>query len=169
MQPIGPGPGWSPERPGAGPRHESTERALSILSEYLGLTADQETQIKTILAEHRKAVRDKLSEVPTLEDNLQQLLESQNPDPAAVGDIVIRIHTIRNEARDSWAATAETIKGVLNPDQVAKLDSLTQSSEEVRVMRAARALGILPPPTDRQPIGAMRGRGRTAGGPPPRN
>jgi Spy/CpxP family protein refolding chaperone len=120
------------------------------LTRLLGLSEQQQDQVQKLMegrrAEHQ-ALREK---VDKNRQELKQALESASPDPAAVGELAIEAHRLRQQDRALREAQDEAIRGLLTPEQRAKLDA----------MRALREEGMGGPPEGGRGRGLERGSGR---------
>jgi Spy/CpxP family protein refolding chaperone len=118
-QPFGPGDGERGPRGFRGP------------GRFLELTEEQQAAARDIFEQRRpeiEAIHEQLRENRTL---LRESLESGNPDPTAVGELVIEGHALRQKGRTLREKSREAFEGLLTPDQKRKLEML----------EAARAAG----------------------------
>jgi len=142
----GPGPG----NPEAG---EVFRRSLQGLKNYLDLTDEQVEEIQAIVQSTREAIHVIHEEMQPLQMELQELLESEAPDPTAVGNLVLEIHGLRSQIADLRTSQKEQIEALLTPEQLEKLDRLRHLGRAEALLPALRGLGLLGP----GPFGPGRG------------
>ncbi len=118
-QPFGPGEGERGPRGFRGP------------GRFLELTEDQQEAVRQIFEQRRpelEALHEQMREKRQL---LRDSLESGNPDPTLVGDLVIDGHALKKQGRALREESKKAFEALLNPDQKGKLE----------ILEAARALG----------------------------
>jgi Spy/CpxP family protein refolding chaperone len=121
------------------------------LTRFLGLSEQQQGEVRKLMEERRtdhQALREK---VERNFEELQQALENANPDPAAVGELAIEGHRLRQKERALREAQDEAIRGLLTPEQRARFDA----------MRALREEGPGGPPRGGPGLRPDRGPGRS--------
>jgi Spy/CpxP family protein refolding chaperone len=93
------------------------------LTQFLGLTAEQQAQWKQVHQQHFEALRPTFEKMRDLRDQLQSELDSASPDPATVGGYVISMHQLEAEMKASRADLDNAIKGILTDEQQSKLEA----------------------------------------------
>ena len=116
---------------------------LQLLGRYLELSQDQVESIRALVEERRDAVRPLNDEIAEKEKALRELLESGNPDAAAVGGLALEIHGLRKEVQSAIQKFHKDFEGLLGEEQVRRLRLLRQAARLEPVVRAARELGIV--------------------------
>jgi Spy/CpxP family protein refolding chaperone len=120
-EPPGPeGPGW--KGPGMG--------RMGGMARFLGLSDQQEAEVRKLMEGQRAqhvALREKLEKNRSL---LEEALSSDNPDPAAVGELAIEGHRLREQGRALREAQDEAIRGLLTPEQRTKFDAMKALRDE---------------------------------------
>jgi Spy/CpxP family protein refolding chaperone len=94
------------------------------MARFLGLSEQQQDQIRKLMDERRtehQALREKAEQA---REQLRQALEAANPDPAAVGELAIEGHRLRQQERALREAQDEAIRGLLTADQRARFDAM---------------------------------------------
>jgi Spy/CpxP family protein refolding chaperone len=118
----------------------------SHLSEYLGLSAEQQERFKALREEHQKEVQPLRAEGRELHEKLRGALEAKPADEAAVGRAMLSLQEHREKMKASHEAFKTRLRAQLTPEQAQKFDAF----------EAARRFGR----------GEGRGRGsRPRGGP----
>ncbi len=124
--------------PGFGPRGERGDgppmagRHFFPPPGYLDLTEEQ--------IEATQAIRDNLhdqlevlrEEFSALRQQLRDLLDGDNPDPAAVGELVIELHSERGQFRDLLAAAEAEFEALLTAEQLTKWENFQELREQRR-------------------------------------
>lgn len=116
---------------------------IQLLGRYLELSQDQIEGVRVLVEERRNTVRPLNDQVAEKEKALRELLESGNPDAAAVGSLVLEIHRLRKEVQSAIQKFNKDFEGMLGEEQVRKLRLLRQAARLEPVVRAARELGIV--------------------------
>lgn len=123
----------------AGPQHP--QRSQAVLAHYLQLTQDQVTAWQQIDKDTAAAVKPLAQQAHDLQTQVKTALQGTNPDPAAVGKLVVAA----DAARDQIKALRDTAKtkrlAVLTADQKTKYDAFEAAAQFLRASRpAARAM-----------------------------
>ncbi len=148
------GLGFGPGREGSAARqmrHARGEfrdnlRALAIISAYLELTEDQKQQIRAAFEDHRQAAAGLHEQLRNLWRQLREALQADTPDALTVGNLTIQISQIRKQLHDLRETTADTVKGVLTPEQLEKVAAVQEAARLEPVIHAFRELGLIAPP-----------------------
>jgi Spy/CpxP family protein refolding chaperone len=104
------------------------------LENFLGLTADQKTQIDALHQSMRSTLDPLFEQRRAAEDQLHALVESANPDPTAVGKQFLAVHAIDEQLKAAHDANEQKVAALLTADQRVKFEAFN----------AARHMG--PPP-----------------------
>jgi Spy/CpxP family protein refolding chaperone len=130
----------------AGWRSEARqEQRIQKMIELLDLSEAQVLELESILDAHRQARQEAFAGIREVQDNLQTLLESAEPNPTDVGAKAIQLHQLRKSAHAQAEQQVVAVRQVLTPEQAEKFDTML----EVREMGRDRG--------ERHP-GARRGR-----------
>jgi len=128
-----------PPGPPGPPRHEELQQAL-------GLTEDQIRQLTDLRKQEREELRSVLDQLRSKGKTLHELMQSQSPDPAAAGNLLIDMKKLRDQMRGTNAQYREKAVGLLNADQKAKLKSLEEAAGLAQAVRQGVGLNLLAPP-----------------------
>lgn len=94
------------------------------IARFLGLTADQAAQVKTLRAAYQATVAPLKSQIEPLHTEIQDLLDAANPDACQIGTVRIEIHTLY-EGVEAARTTFETgFEALLTPAQLVKWNAL---------------------------------------------
>lgn len=143
---IGAGAGSAQPLP-AGERGRWMGRA-DHMARFLGLSEQQQDELRTLMEERRadhQGLREKLEKN---REAMQQALESANPDPAAVGELAIEAHRLRQQERALREAQDEAIRELLTAEQRLRFDAMKALREEGMGGRPGGGFG---PRADRGP------------------
>jgi len=100
------------------------------MTRFLGLSEQQREQVRKLMDERRaehEALRERLEKN---RDELQQALESANPDPAAVGELAIEGHRLHEQGRALREAQDKAVRSLLTAEQRVKFDAMKALREE---------------------------------------
>ena len=117
---------------------------------YLGLTAEQKTQLRTLREAQRPQLRALGKQLHDNHQRLQAALGAANPDPAAVGAIVIEGHGLQQQMRKMREEGDQAFRALLKPDQQVKFDALQSLRHERGPMGWMGGAKVGPPPGEEQ-------------------
>jgi len=116
--------------------------ARQALARYLELSPEQMAAWDQLLATLRETVTPLRTQIAAFQDQLHELLGQSNPDPAAVGALVIQIKLLHDQisaARHNYMAGFE---GLLTQEQLAKLRVLRAFAAHPGLIPACRLAGL---------------------------
>ena len=122
------------------------QRAKGEVVGFLALTPDQVAQWDALLAVRQQAVPPLRTQLQGIEEQLKTLLAQSNPDPAAVGTLVLQAHGVREQIRAAESAYVDGFNAMLATDQQAKFAFLHRAEKAVPLIPAFRLFALLPPP-----------------------
>jgi Spy/CpxP family protein refolding chaperone len=132
--------------PGVFRRGPDRVRAVEIISHYLDLTDGQASQIREILEGAQSTIKPLREEIQPLRQSLRDELDSGAAVAGSVGQLVIQIHGLGDQIRSEQQSAADSIRSLLNDEQIHKVEAVRQAAQLVPVIRAFGVLGLLPPP-----------------------
>jgi len=127
-QPPGGGPGFGAgDGPGSGARHgggpgDGIGRFLPPPG-YLDLSDEQIEAAQGILEVARAEIEPLREEGRTNREELHALLETENPDPTTVGELMIAGRDLRHEIRDVLEGYVAEFEALLTPEQLEKWEN----------------------------------------------
>jgi hypothetical protein len=121
-------------------------RAKGEVVGFLALTPDQTAQWDALLVTRGQTVPPLRTQLQGVVDQLKTLLAQSNPDPAAVSNLVLQAHGVREQIRAAESAYTEGFSAMLATDQQAKLAFLHRAEKARPVIPAFRLFGLLAPP-----------------------
>jgi Spy/CpxP family protein refolding chaperone len=93
------------------------------LTEFLGLSEEQQAQWKQAQQSHFQAMRPTFEKMRDLRDQLKSELDGSSPDAATVGGYVISMHQLEQQMEASRADLDNALKGILTDEQQTKFEA----------------------------------------------
>lgn len=122
---------------------QQIDRAVDTLQSTLSLSPSQVTSIRQLARSRRESFSTIRDQAKPKFEQLMSLLEQKNPDPAAVGRIVLDLKAIHEQARTNQMDFEKQISGILNPTQQQTVNNLRN---QAKTFFALRRLGLLGTP-----------------------
>ncbi len=120
-------------------------RAGEVVIQFLGLTPDQVTAWNALLEARKASVEPLREDLQATEKDLYALLQGSNPDPAAVGTLVLRAKALREQIAAANKVTIDGFEALLATEQMTKLGFLRRAERAEPLFPAFRLFGLLPP------------------------
>jgi Spy/CpxP family protein refolding chaperone len=138
--------GPRPENPMAGVQigEPDAPRARQVVIQFLGLTPDQVTAWDALLEARQAAVEPLREDLQAAEKALYDLLQGANPDPAAVGTLVLKAKALREQMAAANKVYIDGFDALLTTEQMSKLGFLRRAERAAPVFPAFRLFGLLP-------------------------
>jgi Spy/CpxP family protein refolding chaperone len=96
-------------------------RAYAALADYLGLTAQQKTEWRTLHQQQREQMKPMMEEGRALRQKLRDAVNAASPDPKAVGEATLALQAHRKQVRAEREALRQKLEATLDPAQKEKL------------------------------------------------
>ncbi len=116
------------------------------LKAFLNLSDSQIQGLVQIQQQKGQTLQPVVQQVTQIQQKLQQILESPNPDPAAVGQLVIAVAALGRQIQQITVGFQQQADNVLQPDQKMKLPPLQLALGLHQVALQAVSLGLLNAP-----------------------
>jgi Spy/CpxP family protein refolding chaperone len=100
------------------------------MARFLGLSEQQQDEVRKLMEERRADHQALRQKVEKTREAMQQALESASPDPAAVGELAIEAHRLRQQERALREAQDKAIRELLTAEQRVKFDAMKALREE---------------------------------------
>jgi Spy/CpxP family protein refolding chaperone len=138
--------GPRPEIPMAGVQagEQDAPRARQVVIQFLGLTPDQVTAWDALLEARKASVEPLREDLQATEKDLQDLLQGANPDPAAVGTLVLKAKALREQIAAANKVYVDGFDALLIAEQRTKLAFLRRAERAAPLFPAFRLFGLLP-------------------------
>jgi len=116
---------------------------VRVVAAVLGLSEDQVQALVAMLVAREAAIRPAAEQLHLRREALGKLLQTESPDPTAVGALVVEIRTIEAEISRVAQSAAAQFEQVLTPEQRERLAHLRQAAQVCPVIPAFQATGLL--------------------------
>ena len=116
------------------------------LKAFLNLADSQIQSLVQLQQQKAQALTPLVQQSTQIQQKLQQLLAAQNPDPAAIGQLIIAMSTLGQQFQQIVANFQQQASNSLQPDQKTKLPPLQLSLELHPAALQAVSLGLLNAP-----------------------
>jgi Spy/CpxP family protein refolding chaperone len=120
------------------------ERGMEAVVRFLQLTPEQVEQWQGLLEAQETALTPLREQLRETERQLAELLKGENPDPTAVGNLVLQGKALREQMGDVHRAYLEDFEGLLTPEQSQRLGGITRAERLEPLFPAFRMFGLLP-------------------------
>lgn len=100
---------------------------LQRMTEYLGLTEEQQAAWKSLQEQQKAEMEPLRQEGRELHERLRTATEAENPDPTAVGAATLAFKQHREKARAAHEAFTEKLTGTLTPEQKTRFEAFQAS------------------------------------------
>ena len=133
-------PAWAEE-----PGPPDLPRAKQAVIRYLELTPEQVAAMDDLLAVRAEELHPLRLELRHNAEALRVLLEEENPDPFAVGELILAGRELRLQIAQVNREFALAFEELLEPHQKARLLALRRAERLEPLFPAFRLFGLLPP------------------------
>lgn len=123
---------------GAGARPEGKAGRHGRMAEYLQLTEQQQASARQLYQQLREQTQPLREEQKALREQLRTALAAANPDPTAVGRLVIDIHAKREQMKAAREQMHKSFAALLTPEQRQKYEALQDARESFGPRRHGR-------------------------------
>ncbi len=117
--------------------------AREVVARFLELSPEQVAQWEGLLTTLRDTVAPLREQVRNLEGQLAELLEQENPDPAAVGAMVIQIKGVNEAIAQAHREYVNGFEAMLDREQTTKLRFIRQAERVMPVIPAFKAVQLV--------------------------
>ena len=157
-------PGGGSPRGDRGDRENGAQ--FEAVQEALQLSPEQIQQLQDINAAFREAAQSDREQIRTLQTQLRDEFQSDNPNAAVIGQIQLDIRNLQSQIADKKSEFSQQAQAVLTPEQAAALWVLEQALAALPAARQAVVLNLIGNQesggfsANRQPSRRGGGRGR---------
>ena len=99
------------------------------MTEYLGLSAEQQASFKALRHEQHKQAKPLHAEGRQLHEALRTLMEQESPDATAVGTAMLALKQHQTKMKASHLAFEAKLKSMLTPEQKLKFEAFKAARE----------------------------------------
>jgi len=114
-----------------------------VVRAYLALDEAQFRSLLTLLQSRAEAIEPLVRAVAEQERELARLLRSPNPEPSAIGSVVITLRGTRQQIEAAEDTFRNGFRGILNEAQIRKLAGLERFIENQQAAPAFLTLGLI--------------------------
>jgi hypothetical protein len=118
------------------------QRSISVITEYLGLDENQLNELNRLMENRKNAVETAFQSIREDGDGLRALMDSNDPDPTTVGNLVISMHNHRQEIRDIQSSFVAGFKTLLTQEQMALYEEVLERTRHDRIVPAFNSLRL---------------------------
>lgn len=93
------------------------------MADFVGLTEEQKAQWDQMRQEFHESMRATFEQQRANGEKLREALDADQPDPAAVGRMLISMHQQRKQFERQHEALEQRLRGALTPEQQTKFDA----------------------------------------------
>jgi Spy/CpxP family protein refolding chaperone len=116
---------------------------IAVASNFLSLSDSQTQALIAMIQTRDAAIRPIAEQIQTNQKALAAMIESANPDPAAVGQLLISIHSGEKQVAAAAQSAAAAFAETLTPEQQQRMQLLGVAAQVAPVLPAFKALGLL--------------------------
>jgi len=120
------------------------EASHNAVVTFLKLTPEQVAEWDVIYKDHRDAEEPLQEAIREVQDELDALLEDENPDPANVGELVIERRELGEQLLDVHMTYHEAFVALLEQNQVKKLRFIARADDVQRFIPAFKLFELIP-------------------------
>ncbi len=117
---------------------------IRVVAEVLKLNEPQVGVLLELRQGASAAMEELHTEIAVRKNALAHELDSDAPDPAKVGVLLIQIKALERELGELHSSFLETFAEVLDPDQRGRLQLIVQAREVQPALPAFAAVGLIP-------------------------
>jgi len=117
-----------------------------VVASFLGLSPGQVEQMGALLSQVLPVLQTLGQQSAEVQQHLDVMLSQANPDPAQIGNLVVHLHVLQQQAAQVVEGFHNAFAGLLTQDQKQRLEGVTVASQLQPVVGAFVALYLVPPP-----------------------
>ena len=123
------------------PSDERIDRSLDTLQRTLNLSSSQAARIRELARSRRESISTIRDQAKPKFEQLMSLLKQENPDPSAVGRIVIELKGIHQQVQTKQVDYEKQLSTILTPTQQQTVDTLRSQAQTFAALRSIGLLG----------------------------
>ena len=116
---------------------------FAIVSKFLELSDTQILRLIELRREAEPQFREIQHEIKMLEERLGQEVESEDPDSSLIGELVLHIRSLHEEAGHTQQQFVETFAEGLDEEQQGRLHLVLQAAHLQQILPTFHAVGLL--------------------------
>ena len=120
--------------------------APALVAQFLGFSDSQTAQFQKLLQNLQSNIGPLQQQAARAQQSLEQLVNSDNPDPAAIGARVLAIRAIQKQIMAALDSYHKLFAALLTGDQIQKVQAVTQAGALLPAVNAFAQMLLLAPP-----------------------
>jgi|SRR5579864_158538 Spy/CpxP family protein refolding chaperone len=120
--------------------------APAIVTQFLGFSDTQAAQFQQLLQSLQAAVGGLQQQIGPKQQALESLLNTAQPDPATVGELLLEIHALQQQIGQALESYHEGFLALLTSDQKQKTQAVVQAVQLLPAVKAFAEVRLIEPP-----------------------
>jgi hypothetical protein len=120
--------------------------APALVAQFLGFSNSQTAQFQGLLQNLQSTIGPLQQQAGTAQHSLDQLANSDNPDPAALGTRLLAVRGVQKQVQAALDSYHKLFVSLLTPDQMQKVQAVAQARQLLPAVNAFAQLQLLTPP-----------------------
>jgi Heavy-metal resistance len=116
---------------------------VAVVAHVLDLSSDQITAWSAILHARETAIQPLAQQAQAQQQAIAQALGGANPDPLAVGQAVVALHSLQVQIAAVNSQSAADFEKILTTDQLQRLNGIRGAAQVCPILPAFAATGLL--------------------------
>ena len=120
--------------------------APALVAQFLGFSDSQTAQFQELLQNLQSSIGPLQQQAAAAQQSLEQLANSDNPDPAAIGARLLAIRAIQKQFQAALDSYHKLFAALLTTDQTQKVGAVNQAGHLLPAVNAFAQLQLIAPP-----------------------
>jgi uncharacterized membrane protein len=120
--------------------------APALVAQFLGFSDTQTAQFQKLLQNLPANIGPLQQQAAAAQQSLEQLVNSDNPDPAAIGARLLAMRSIQKQIQGALDSYHKLFAALLTSDQMQKVQAVTQAGALLPAVKAFAQMQLLAPP-----------------------
>jgi hypothetical protein len=120
--------------------------APALVAQFLGFSDSQTPQFQKLLQNLQSNIGPLQQQAFAAQQSLEQLANTDNPDPAAIGARVLAMRAIQKQILAALDSYHKLFAALLTSDQMQKVQAVTQAGKLLPAVNAFAHLQLIAPP-----------------------
>jgi len=117
-----------------------------VVAQFLGFSESQATRFGQLLQTLQAAIAPLEQQMVARQQRIEKLLNTDPPDPTAVGTLLVEIHALQKQAERAIQNYHDGFTALLNMEQQEKTRAVTQAGQLFPAIRAFAEVRLIEPP-----------------------
>jgi Spy/CpxP family protein refolding chaperone len=120
--------------------------APALAGQFLGFSETQSARFQQLLQALQSATGSLEQQMAIRQQRLETLLNSDQPDPSAVGAVLVELRNLQKQAGRAIQNYHEGFLALLTPEQMQKAQAVIQAGQLLPAVRAFAEVRLIEPP-----------------------